>query len=758
MRGAFMRSLLHLAVLFILVFPVLTCELYSSPPPPSPGDDDEITWTNVVYSPDGKSLTLYLEGSVPVTKGQSRALSRELAIAGHDYFEVVFYYRGTTSATDKIVRTSWELYKDARITGVYGKTAGEGNINYGYTSVSGTGAAPANGTSGAAILFVGRKTDKTLLAVGRLAQVNGANNTTITPATTTVTFDVVALDCGVKTGVAPVYDGDPGTSFITDFRVAGTVSPASTQVVENYVMYDGRRFRMFKLRGGGDTLAEYYFRTVGTTVNTRMNAFVSGIIVAADYVPDNDPADSPYGKKQPRYPTADGKFQYYSVKLDKETTITPRNNKVRGAAFVNPVQVTFNTAMTVPGSMFAFVFEVPVSPLSLSADAWGTEAGMWYIRPSYDSYRLDLDDGGTTGSTINGAGGAVLISTGENEEMSGYKIRVVIPPNKFLYPYANGTPSQPADTNNRYFNVRGLLVALEYADGGALIRYLDIDELAFEIGMREVTPRSGPLGDGPTAGFLFTQELYSVQTIKINYYHSSGAILSDEFLIILDNAGGLYSATSFALASHRYATETQSPEVNKSSFMSNTFFKVGPGAFVVVATESFNFINTAHNQEEDNPKFVIFVASKPGNDGVNYDETYDTGGANNVVLGRGGNNSTPAIVSWGSVNAYYFGIWPFNTPLVVGGTTYTYEQRIYVPPGQTTTYRTRYMTYPFVINAAGQNTFTGAPGYTAAAGLDTPGTHFITNGQGGRVYNVKRDEGITVRYEDYGPNHLNYFY
>jgi hypothetical protein len=678
-----------------------------------------------------------------------RALSRELAIAGHDYFEVVFYYRATDPANNVIARTSWELYRDARITGVQGKGAGEAAVDYGALSASGLTAG-----SGAAILFVGRKTDKTLLAVGRLARVNDVPATTeISPTTRTVTFDVVALDCGVKTGVSPVFGTDPGTSFITDFRVQGTVSPASTQVIENYVMYDGRRFRMFKLRGGGDTLAEYYFRTVGTTTDTSINAFSPGIIVAADYVLDNDPADSPYGKKQPRYPTADGKFQYYSVKLDKETTITPRNNKVAGVAFVNPIQVTFNTAMTVPGSMFAFVFEVPVSPLSLLNDP-----GTWYIRASYDSYWLDLDDGGTTGQIVNGTGGAVLISTGENEEMSGYQIRVVIPPDKFLYPYANGSPNQPADTNNRYFNVRGLLVALEYADGGALIRYLDIDELAFEIGMREVAPRSGPLGDGPIAGFLFAHDLYSVQTIKINYYHSSGAILSDDFLVILDNDTELYSEASFALASHRYATETQSPEVNKTSFMSNTLFKVGPGTFVVVATESFNFINTATNQEEDNPKFVIFVASKPGNDGVNYDSTYDTGGANNVVLGRGANNSNPAIISYGSVNAYYFGIWPFNTPLVVGGTTYTYEQRIYVPPGQTTTYRTRYMTYPFVINAAGQNTFTGVPGYTAAAGLTDPGTYFITNGLGGRVYNVKRDEGITVRYEDYGTSHLNYFY
>jgi hypothetical protein len=645
---------------------------------------------------------------------------------------VAFYSRDD----GKTVRASWELMKDAYVSGL---TRG---VNYGSVSVD-----PAN--QGAAILFVGKKTDKTLLAIGRLTQVDGANTTIIGAGAKTVTFSVAALDCGVKsTSISPLFNGDPGVSFITDYNAAGTVSLGNTRK-DNDIDIAGKKFGMFKLREGGDTLAEYYFRTVSTASGYRLGDFLPGIKVAADYVPDNDPADSPYGKKQPRYPTADGKFQFYSVRLDKETTITPRNNRFADDPFENPIKVTFNTAMTVDGSVFAFVFEVPVSPLSLLADAVGTKPGTWYIRASYDSYWLDLDEGGTTGASGYGAGGAVLISTGEVADPFGYRIKVIVPPAKYLYPYGtNPNPPPPNNTNggNRRFNVEGMLVELQLADGSSLTpkQYIPNDQLSFEFGMKDID-----------VGFVIPAAIYGIQTVMVNYFHpASGVVCTDSFVIVCDNPAGQYTN----IPNRNFIVVDNSVEIehnNLQSYLYNRIQYTGKtcSTFVIILAISCD-IGTSVDLQESFPNNLIIVVSGTNHDGsTNRDNGFYNGGAGSAALGRT-TFTQGAFCAYGTANAFYFGLWPFNSALYGinrGGDNntlgtrnrYSYEETIPANVNGVPSY-TLHKTYPYTLNAAGPNNSTATrPGSPEIAGNPVQpitNSYFLYDAFGGQVWNVQVDE------------------
>jgi hypothetical protein len=677
-----------------------------------------------------------------------RGLSRELAIAGHDYFEVVFYYKASNTAADPgnvIARTSWELYKDARITGVYGKKAGEGpstGISYASTSVS----AAAVG-SGAAVLFVGKKTDRTLLAIGRLAQVNGATSTIITPNTATVTFDVSALksgiditDCGFFTDAN--YSGTPGDAYVSTGNTIRQTLP----------IY-GKDFPLYKLRVNGDTYARYNFALDGA--DTFATNYPNSIILAGN---------GSYGKRQPRFPVPDGGSQKASLRLDNNTEITalPGNNTVPDPynpvtgtpSYFNPsVRVKFNTAGTLLGSAFAFIFEIPVYALTARGDP-----GTWYIRPSYDSYFLDLDNGlgNVTGSGPGSAGGAVLLGTGEVAEPGDLTIRVIIPPLKYLYPYTPLT-SPPADTvnnGNRRFNVNGLVVELLRAGDPPVPfvppRYLDNDELYFEIGMADIN-----------VGEVVPQLLYGIQTITVLYMHpASGAVLTDTFLIICNGSTPQQNYTNIP-QSHYFVLDSSVGTADYATWF-NAFFSStssfnghamagGPGTYIIVAATSFDFPQI-QLQEVDNPFVVIVVASQyRGSTAADPIQVV----ANPINLGRdyvqSNTRTTGAFNNWGNINAYYFGKWPFNAPLQApvrgalgASNTYYYTNPRTIPNGDGVNNRTVYETSPFTLNAAG--TFSvdtpTAPALPPAGGTPngtTAQAYFLQSRQGGGIYNVQLD-------------------
>jgi len=763
-----------------LILPILTCTLFV------PDEEEyEPTYTDVVYSDDGRSVTIFINGTTPVLQNESRALSRDLAMAGHDYFEVAFWH----PHTDTIARASWGMRDAAGISGVYRTSGG---IDYRFVSdnsaSSGT-AVPLTSAQGAAILFVGKKSDKTLLAVGKLVAVdNGSGNipsTMITADTISITFQVDALKSGVVSPVGlnfpttgPNQTAIANSSFMTASKGSNhhDISAANTDV-RSYTI-GGLQFPMFKLTQSIlEMCGEYTFRIQSDVPPSKagFDAYTGGIILAQDRL---DGKGAVYTEnKQPRYPLQGGEFQGYSLRLDDRTVITPINNFMphapgpfAGEPFQNPVRLCFDTSRTENGSAFSLVFWAPVHPLrmpgGLAVDGSpGPAPGMWVIRPSYDSYALDLDDG------RGGTGGAVLISTGEIENPTGYRIRVEIPPQKFLY--GNETL-----VDGRDFDIRGLVVRMEYPDG-TLIRYIDHDELTFVIGGAEKIPGSpSNVANWPTSagyspynvvepggarkGYLNNQ-LYGIQTVLVNFRDpTNGTTHTDAFPIICNDSTGNPNWADIP-ASHIFVVTPRTVEQNNLYLIQNMVTAGGNGTYVIIATVPFNFPGPGITTQQGNQNLFIIVAGTletpqtyPGDITI---DPYNivTGTPSPMIrIGKGswditdlntGHGTDSAFIGWSSGSSFYFGRWPFNSNINVTPASYPLAAA-YAPP------RGQYRTYPYIVNAGGpiaRITLGGAPPTTATAVEPailpwvTPsnagggGNYFLRDGHGGHVYNVTVD-------------------
>ena len=735
-------------------------------------------------------------------------------MAGHDLFEVVFYYqRGADPDPDNdvIARTSWEPPRDAQIRGVYGKgkddipLSSSGVISYNYNAiwemdeksdsitewvtdpedpdgplipqvieviVTVRTSVLAQG-EGAVTLFVGRKTDKTLLGIGKLTQVDGSSVLQITPDTKTVTFEVAALDCGVGNARYTVQPGEQQTSFLTNYY-GNTVETDNTNRYK--ITLDGKQFDIFKLRdlgNNGDSLtsAAYHFRTNGA----RIEDYTNGIIVAGN---------GGYEKRQPRYPRANGGFQYFSVVLDDKTIISARNNRDIGSPFKTPVEVLFNTSYTDPGSLFAFAFEIPVCPLYIrwipnpepnteSDPDWpalipdpNNRSWYWYIRPSFDSYWLDLDHGDGSSGEPKGAGGAVLLSTGSAAETSVYRIRVIVPPYKYLYTYHSdipnhaGTPSPTDDPNNRYFNVNGLVVALEYDTGdNDIVRYLDISELNYEIGMKPIRPR-----DGPTEGDPIPAVLYGIQTVVVRYFYG-GINHTDSFYIIVDkDTAGSYTNipnNNYIVIDDRAIANSNLPGYLDVRLNTN---RQGNNTFVIIldGNISVDFANATIIQSMNNTPNLVFVVAgrySPSNT-YGYNAVSAAAYENRARMGRtitpgSGATANGAFRVQGTANAFYFGKWPFNVELrgfgygggamstladLPNGRRYSYLQTI--TGGFPGSPRNLHVTFNYTINAYGPSNSAETTTQEPQSGTSVTRAYFLRDGQGGRLYNVTVRPGM----------------
>jgi len=402
----------------LLALSLVTCEMQLIG-----GPDEELGYTNVVYSPDGRSVTFYLDGTtVPETRA-SRTLTDDLAKIGHDYFEVVFFRRPAYTSTetldttnDTIARTSWEIGQSANITGVYRTNDGNdySTVKEIYTLVDSTLGDPELCT---AILFVGRKSDKTLLAVGKISHIDDvpvtSGNPKITTTTKTVTFSVTAFTANAaynSTADGTTTHYADGSSFWTAVKdttnkgLAANVSSANTAV--RLMPIGGQSFPLFELLPD-DTIAAKY--TIGVKDTAGITGYIDGIRVYDD--------TGSVTKREPRYPVGGGFYNYASFTLDQITKVTLENNNVANSKFAADTQFKFETFRgTTPDklittkSIFALTFEIPVYALTRATGVNAPAAEKWYIRPGFGTYRYDLDDG------KQGPGGAVLLGTSLNDQ------------------------------------------------------------------------------------------------------------------------------------------------------------------------------------------------------------------------------------------------------------------------------------------------------------------------------------------------------
>jgi len=357
---------------------------------------------DVEYSADGRSLTIYLEGGVP-RKTANRALSSDLTRMGHDFYEVIFY-DGTN-----VTRASWEIGESVGVRNVPRGAVGVG-INYSLTGAGTTTlTAPASGY-GYAALFVGRKDDKTLLAVGRLTAVNGSATTTINENSTSVTFTVAAFDAGASSTAA-------NSSFLTasngtpSYAVAD-VGAANTSVQSFGI--GGNPFPLFHL--------PYDSVTHQATVAARYTVSFVAAATATDFWPAvrlAAPTSSKVELRQPRMPIGGSNYYVKNAFLLKASataapadgTLVAITNNITGTAgstnFTNGIEFLFTTAAVALPGIFSFNFEVPVvavTDLLPSPNPSGIASAItWYVRPAYGTGAYDLDNGN------RGSGGCILM-------------------------------------------------------------------------------------------------------------------------------------------------------------------------------------------------------------------------------------------------------------------------------------------------------------------------------------------------------------
>jgi hypothetical protein len=680
------RKLIFTAATAILISFLLTCI------PLGPPDDNEDfvlpEFTDVEYSPDGSSVTIYLDGSAPVR--HSRALSRDLAVLGHDLFEVSFYHQSSGT----MVRAVWETGQAAGISGVVR------GVNYNRTSSYGT---TIPSTEGAALLFVGKKSDRTLLAVGSLTSTTNIDGTpgaatTITPTTRSVTFSVAALRAGVSDARGP-------SSFKTDAIGNGSTendySRAETLNTDVFLVTIGNEpfplFRMDEDAVGGQWIHGRYYFEVVTGVNDFDNIYRNGIIKKdnIEVVFPDEPS-----LRIPRYPNRVGAKVWETstssiinkLEVDETTGVTA-NNTANGIPLPYPY-VEFKIGQTqhiMDGKVFAFSFQVPVYPIS---SAGGRDTGFsWYLRPGYDSFNMDLDDG------REGTGGAILMGTGKFKEAISYNLFIRKTPDKTRY---NSSPY--------IFDYTGMQIFLRI--GNYAMQPIGLDDTDLYYVIHHTDGRTTIINQGYNLYTLFndpTATRNGVLKVLLRYYgtpvnkgtggapyinsplennpdYNGDPPYTGEFLIYYFNVAGINFATGgnrrYVIVNQEDFYDFQNNIINNNAITDRTF--------VLVFFNNYNL--GALTLTRDYPIFIIVLAGAPG-----------------VIIGKS--------AAAGSVfndnaqgNAYYFGAWPFDEILSVQGLAIE--------------------SYSYILNTAGpweDVTFTdGEPNTTTT----TPAGYYISGGAG----------------------------
>jgi len=407
-------------IIFILII-IPPALLYAAcnEPPPSVFDDPDVP--DVVISDDWRFITIYLDGAhiaAGVTPyagnksaNSSRALSPDTARRGFDFFEVFFYADGS------VARESWEIGRRASVYGVYRTAVG---VNYSQVSLNGSGSGQA------AIIFAGRKRDKTLLAVGRVVSVDDVPGTTVTSDNSFVTFELFAItgkvnydEEGERYFSTVSYDAKD-SAFLTAYDTTKPVSADNTLIIR--ALIGGRPFPLYNLPQGKKMRASYKFELDGADWASF------GVLVSSVYDGNNGGIESGSATiRMARYPAGSGKYWYPDYPMDGSTEVRMLNNLKAGEPVENEIRFEFNTEEStvqkfgIDIGVFTLGFRIPVSPLvaaetpgfiSPSEDGEVASEGdvTWFIRPAYQSYYYNIDNG------IDSYGGGVLMGIfGEQE-------------------------------------------------------------------------------------------------------------------------------------------------------------------------------------------------------------------------------------------------------------------------------------------------------------------------------------------------------
>jgi len=645
--------------------------------------EDDLVWTDVEYSDDGESVTVHLFGSGRYVSS-SRALNLPLAQLGHDFFEVVFLYNLDDNPVNNVIaRAIWERGQRAGISGV------QRGVNYGHVSCE-----PPAG-EGSAVLFVGNKSDKTLLAIGTISHVdnNAVTRTTalITNSTKSITFKVDALH-------AAVNENPENSSFITNALRPSSIIPHWEDTAITLFQISEREFPLFAIVKGSPALRAQY--SLAFESGAAFDDYHNAIIVAAAGAAD---------KREPRYSTSDGNIRKASnVFLDDVTIVTMPNHDTAaiGHPLKNPIDFSFNTLDTKEGSVFSLVFEIPVFVLSSEVDASGGNPVQWYIRPGYGTNLYDLDDG--TGA----AGGAILCGNGFIPVPEGGRFVVITPPQVFQY------------TQGDRINVSGMTLQMVDPHGVTTPILPTNENVSFWI--------SGYKIDISTFEF---EGYYGLVWMEVHYQDpvSNNPYKAEKLIPFLVNAIGIKdspTSTPYNVNFTNYVVHIVDGPGQIASGHGNT-----NGTHVYVLTNNVNLGNYSNVDFNAGPYLIIFVAQENAGD--------------SYILGRTGSGGAEGGYFTFSHNRQcgysqvYFGKWPFAT----------------VPSNPAAVLRhpttsATITTAPFRVNAGGNadhvtNNTVNNPGYNRVTGYMFSAVYYSGTLDPGRISNFKLMDGeVEVFHKD----------
>jgi len=380
-----MKKLIFATLAAMLTLAIVSCNDITDP------DSELGRLTDVVYSKDGKSVTIYLDGAGVPQTAANRALSRDLAQKGYDFYEVVFTDGDAT--TPVVTRTSWEIGQPAAVRGV------PREIAYPTDAVAASGAN--------AVLFVGKKSDKTLLAVGLLTEgeedngdtvVIASDTLTLTAHTVSVTFELAALKASAHDpDPAPASPGDPIPALAEKSFVGGTIDviPAIGKLLPVHVIY----FNPAPAATQAPEKIKYKLET--DTTADIIAKYLPGIIVSSA------PAETKAELKFPRIAQGGGTYYElpgpYAIDAEVDPSFTAT---VAGAAFGNDLELEITPVKNT--GVVSLLFSIPVNAVTESDSTVDTtvKAVQWYIRHGFGTSLYDLDEGN------NNAGGSLLLCIG----------------------------------------------------------------------------------------------------------------------------------------------------------------------------------------------------------------------------------------------------------------------------------------------------------------------------------------------------------
>jgi len=407
-----MRTKTITGIFIILVLLFGACEPFQQ----ALGSNGE--YTDVVYSMDSSGNTtieLYLDGvGVPMNQTQ-RAMTLDLAKMSHDFFEVIFVNGalGTVSSpgTGTIARASWEIGQSAGIRGV--DRAGTSGVDYERVSQASNGPA--------AVIFVGRKSDKTLLGIGHLTHVDRVAGTSVTPTSGSVTFTVVALNTKVTAGgdADQAQSGEqPGpldatnASFITSAGAtpSADTTPAHGTTLASWTALDKVEYPMFNLpkpgTGVGDvTQGLYKFQGCLSYEYALADSSNLGLVTAVrnynDVTTDVKPSIM---KRIPRFLSGGQAWEVNTAGWDQATTVDFTSTYAaytHGNSFVPNVGILFTTKTQSESRIFSFVLQLPVFMVTeVRSTNGGPGAEVWFVRPGFGTTLYNLDNGVDSGGCV----------------------------------------------------------------------------------------------------------------------------------------------------------------------------------------------------------------------------------------------------------------------------------------------------------------------------------------------------------------------